>query len=53
MLVPFPESALNEEASRLFMESYDEYFKIAKMHKELHAKPKNVVNEKVDMIVEK
>jgi len=24
--VPFPESALNEEAGRLFMESYEEFF---------------------------
>jgi len=42
MMVPFPESALNEEASRLFMESYQEYYKIAKMHKELHALPKKM-----------
>ena len=36
------------------MESYDEYFKIAKMHTDLHARPKNVMmEEKVDMIVEK
>jgi len=26
LIVPFPESALNEEAGRLFMESYDDYF---------------------------
>jgi len=25
LIVPFPESALNEEAGRLFMESYDDY----------------------------
>jgi ubiquitin-conjugating enzyme E2 S len=29
--VPFPESALNEEAGKIFMEDYDEYFKHAKL----------------------
>ena len=26
LIIPFPESALNDEAGRLFMEDYDEYF---------------------------
>ena len=52
-MIPFPESALNEEASRLFMESYDEYAKLARMHTELHALPKVVVEEKAELIVEK
>ena len=33
LIVPFPQSALNEEAGKLFMENYDEYFKIAKSRK--------------------
>ena len=39
LIVPFPESALNEDASRLFMEDYDQFFKHAKLLTEVHAKP--------------
>lgn len=31
LIVPFPESALNQEAAKMFMESYQEYFNMAKM----------------------
>jgi len=31
MINPFPESALNDEAGKLFMEDYDSYFKKAQM----------------------
>merc|ERR1712224_186852 len=37
LIVPFPESALNEEAGRLFMESYDEYAAHAAMMNRVHA----------------
>ena len=37
MLVPFPESALNDDAGRLFMESYGEYFKKASMMTQIYA----------------
>ena len=37
LIVPFPQSALNEEAGKLFMENYDEYFKIAKMYTNIYA----------------
>jgi hypothetical protein len=40
LIVPFPESALNEEAGRLFMESYDEYHSQAKLLANIHARPK-------------
>jgi len=40
LIVPFPESALNEDAAKLFMENYDEYFKHAKLLTELHSLPK-------------
>lgn len=40
LIVPFPESALNEEAGKLFMEDYDSYFKYAKLMTDVHAKPK-------------
>lgn len=37
LIVPFPESALNEEAGRLFMESYAEYAAHASMINRVHA----------------
>mmetsp|Transcript_36805 Transcript_36805/g.68514 ORF Transcript_36805/g.68514 Transcript_36805/m.68514 type:complete len:201 (+) Transcript_36805:108-710(+) len=37
LIVPFPESALNEEAGRLFMESYHEYYSHAAMMNRVHA----------------
>eukprot|EP00930_Biecheleria_cincta_P070529 TRINITY_DN58167_c0_g1_i1.p1 TRINITY_DN58167_c0_g1~~TRINITY_DN58167_c0_g1_i1.p1 ORF type:complete len:205 (+),score=47.12 TRINITY_DN58167_c0_g1_i1:150-764(+) len=37
LIVPFPESALNEEAGRLFMESYNEYYSHAAMINRVHA----------------
>jgi len=40
LINPFPESALNEEAGKLFMEDYDEYFKKARMYTEVHARSK-------------
>jgi ubiquitin-conjugating enzyme E2 S len=42
LIVPFPESALNESAGKMFMENYSEYFRHAKMLTELHAKPKQL-----------
>ena len=35
LINPFPESALNDEAGKLFMEEYDSYFKKAKMMTEV------------------
>jgi ubiquitin-conjugating enzyme E2 S len=37
LIIPFPESALNEEASRLFLESYDEYARRAALMTSIHA----------------
>lgn len=39
LIVPFPESALNEEAGKLFMESYSEYAAHASMMNRVHALP--------------
>jgi len=39
LIVPFPESALNEEAGRLFMESYADYAAHAAMINRVHAIP--------------
>lgn len=38
LIVPNPESALNEEAGKLLLENYDEYFSRAKLYTEIHAK---------------
>lgn len=40
LINPFPESALNDEAGKLFMEDYKEYFRKAQMITEVHAQPK-------------
>ena len=40
LIVPFPQSSLNEEAGKMFMDNYDEYFRVAKMITEIHAKKK-------------
>lgn len=39
LIEPFPESALNEEAAKLMLEDYDEYFRRARMFTMIHAKP--------------
>lgn len=39
LIVPFPESSLNEEAGREFMENYDDFFSHAKVYTNVHAKP--------------
>lgn len=46
LIVPFPQSSLNEEAGKMFMENYDEYFRVAKMFTQIHAKKK--IEEKKD-----
>jgi ubiquitin-conjugating enzyme E2 S len=37
LIVPFPESSLNEEAGKLFMESYDEFVRRARLMTSIHA----------------
>lgn len=37
LIVPFPESSLNDEAGKLIMESYDEYAKKARLMTSIHA----------------
>ena len=39
LIVPFAESSLNDEAGKLFMEDYDNYFRMAKLHTKIHAMP--------------
>lgn len=38
LIVPNPESALNEEAGKLLLENYEEYFSRAKLYTEVHAR---------------
>jgi len=38
LIIPFPESSLNDEAGKLFMDNYDEYAQRAKLMAEVHAK---------------
>jgi ubiquitin-conjugating enzyme E2 S len=37
LIVPFPESSLNDDAGKLFMDSYDEYSRKAKLMTSIHA----------------
>ena len=39
LIVPNPESALNEEAGKLLLDRYDDYCARAKMYTEIHARP--------------
>ena len=40
LIVPFPQSALNEDAGKMFMDDYNEYVKIAKIYTNIYARPK-------------
>lgn len=39
LIVPFPESSLNEEAGKEFMENYIDFYNHAKVYTGVHAKP--------------
>lgn len=41
LIVPFPESSLNDEAGKLFMESYEEYARRAKLMANVHGRPQS------------
>ena len=46
LIIPFPQSALNEQAGKQFMEDYQEFFNEAKMRTSIHAmKNKNKIME--------
>jgi ubiquitin-conjugating enzyme E2 S len=46
LIVPFPESSLNDEAGKLFMESYDEYAKRARLMAGVHGKASSENDDK-------
>lgn len=39
LIEPNPESALNEEAGKLLLDNYNEFFQRASLMTEIHAKP--------------
>ena len=41
LIIPFPESSLNEEAAKLFMENYEEYARHAKIYTNVYATGKS------------
>lgn len=45
LIVPNPESALNEEAGKLLLEHYDDYCRRAKMMTEIHARSNHLMKE--------
>lgn len=45
LMEPFPESSLNEEAGRMFMEDYELYCRHARIFTSIHAMPKATSNE--------
>lgn len=47
MIVPFPESSLNDEAGKLFMESYEEYANRAKLMANVHGRITSCVVDRV------
>jgi len=48
LIVPFPESSLNEEAGREFMESYDDFFCNARLYTTVHARPSLVQMKQIE-----
>lgn len=48
LIVPFPESSLNDEAGKLFMDSYEEYSRRAKLMTGVHAMKSAAVDSSAD-----
>lgn len=42
LIVPFPESSLNDQAGKLFMESYEEYAQRARLLANVHGRPESL-----------
>eukprot|EP00566_Odontella_aurita_P017172 CAMPEP_0113545830 /NCGR_PEP_ID=MMETSP0015_2-20120614/11475_1 /TAXON_ID=2838 /ORGANISM="Odontella" /LENGTH=270 /DNA_ID=CAMNT_0000446231 /DNA_START=285 /DNA_END=1097 /DNA_ORIENTATION=+ /assembly_acc=CAM_ASM_000160 len=40
LIVPFPESSLNDEAGKLFMDSYEEFSRRARLMADVHGRPR-------------
>lgn len=50
LIIPFPESSLNDEAGKLFMESYEEYAARARIMTEVHAMDGKLGTGKAGMV---
>ena len=50
LIVPFPESSLNDEAGKLFMDSYDEFARRARLMTDVHAIDETEENEDDEVI---
>lgn len=50
LIVPFPESSLNDEAGKLFMESYDEFARRARIMTEVHAECNESASSKLAIV---
>ncbi|CEG46216.1 ubiquitin-conjugating enzyme [Plasmopara halstedii] len=48
LIVPFPESSLNEEAGKLFLDSYDEYARRAKLWTSIHAPKRSALDKEMN-----
>jgi len=51
LIIPFPESSLNDEAGKFFMDSYDEYARRARLMADIHGRPRpctSYLSEKKD-----
>jgi ubiquitin-conjugating enzyme E2 S len=48
LIVPFPESSLNDEAGKLFMDSYEEFARRARLMTEVHALDELEENDEKD-----
>ena len=44
LIVPFPQSSLNEEAGKLFMESYEDYYQKARIITQIYARERTSEN---------
>jgi ubiquitin-conjugating enzyme E2 S len=49
LINPFPESSLNDDAGRLFMDDYDEFGRMAKLMTSIHAAKKTVKTAEPDV----
>jgi ubiquitin-conjugating enzyme E2 S len=43
LIEAFPESSLNEDAGKLFMQSYEEYCKRARLHADVHGRTLSII----------
>ena len=48
LIYPNPESALNEEAGKMLLEQYEDYFSRAQMMTEIHARPHHTTSSRTE-----